>query len=384
VPNTATNTATNTVVPNTATNTAVPNTATNTAVPNTATNTAKPNTATNTATNTVVPNTATNTAVPNTATNTAVPNTATNTAKPTSTNTVVPATSTSTNTAVANTATNTAVPATSTNTPKPTNTNTATNTAVPATSTSTPKPTNTNTPTPTSTPTKTPVCGQFYDVPVFKKVRQGDYQGIGFQAPIGSQVETEIVTTSTYPMQATLIVPTDNNGDVSYTTLTGTPVHNDGDTGGTNNAYKYAFNVGPYKGNGYALLVFQVPNNAPIETVLVLAEDHEPSGCEQEFDGAKTPTFRVLPGDQQDENYSDNIQSDQEMNQDSDNGGSQPHARTSGLHPFLALSRASHTVTLRHGARAANIHLVRTTGKVRMQFSVHAHGHQRSLMVTFR
>ncbi len=292
----------------------------------------------------------------NTATNTAVPNTATNTPKPTNTNTAVP-----------NTATNTPVPATSTNT--------ATNTAVPATST--------NTPAPTSTPTKTPVCGQFYDVPIYKKVRQGDYQGIGFQTPIGSQVETEIVTTSTYPMQATLIVPTDNNGDVSYTTLTGTPVHNDGDQAGTNNAYKYTFNVGPYQGNGYALLVFQVPNNAPIETVLVPAEDHEPSGCEQEFDGSKTPTFQVIPGDQQDENYSGGDQSDQEMNQDSDNGGSQPHAGASGLHPFLALSRASHTVTLRHGARAANIHLVRTTGKVRMQFSVRAHGHQRSLMVTF-
>ncbi len=222
-------------------------------------------------------------------------------------------------------------------------------------------------------------------MPVYKKVRQGDYQGIGFQAPIGSQVETEIVTTSTYPMQATLIVPTDNNGDVSYTTLTGTPVYNDGDQAGKNNAYKYTFNVGPYQGNGYALLVFQVPNNAPIETVLVPAEDHEPSGCEQEFDGSKTPTFQVIPGDQQDENYSGGDQGDQEMTQDSDSqGGAQPNVRTSATHPFLALSRASHTVTLRHGASAASIHLVRATGKARMQFSVHAHGHQHSLIVTFR
>ncbi len=409
VPATSTNTAkptnTNTAVPATSTNTAKP-TNTNTPVPATATNTPKltntntavPATATNTSTNTPVPATSTNTpkptstntAVPATSTNTpkptntntAVPATSTNTAKPTSTNTAVPATATATNTAT-NTAkptnTNTAVPATSTNTPKPTNTSTAT-------STSTPKPT--NTPQPTSTPTNTPQCGKFYDVPIYRKVKQGDAQGIGFQAPIGSQVETEIVTTSTYPMKAILVVPTDDNGDVMYTTLTGQHVHNDGDTSGTLNAYKYSFNVGPYKGNGYALLVFQVPNNAPIETVLVPAEDHEPSGCEQEFDGSKTPTFQVVPGNQQDEDYSGGNQGDREMSQDSDSQGAgqgaQAHVRTSATHPFFALSRASHTVTLRHGASAANIHLVHTTGKVRMQFSVHAHGHQRGLTVTFR
>ncbi len=96
---------------------------------------------------------------------------------------------------------------------------------------------------------------------------------------------------------------------------------------------------------------------APIETVLVSSEVHEPSGCEAEFDMGHTKTFKVVPvrqGDQNDNAYETGNGQGEARDM---NAGPQPHV--AGVRALAHSAKGQLVVFTGHNMPASVTRLVR-------------------------
>ncbi len=125
------------------------------------------------------------------------------------------------------------------------------------------------------------------------RVSRGGVQGLYVTAPAGSTIQVDIVTTSAYPLTATIVAP-DGHGGLRVQTLQGTPARGLGTGVSVPNAYRYTFTTGAYRGGGYALLGFKIPRNAPLATVLTPLKVIEPTGCVTTLTGNGAPRFQVV------------------------------------------------------------------------------------------